>query len=224
MPPAPTPSSSEAQAPVRNLFPFVHKPNTLERDRIVFPAGWDSWGRISVTRDGFDAKMCWERDLESGEQETSEAGVKEAYATLVHDQGSRVNCFNLTFFTIQFTLSQPPPLPPFNNPVPEQAYLAKNLTNIRDPRGAFRNLLTFFFASMVAGIVGPLGSSSFNLHNVERALNEWKAESDLQIHLLSKLLLEDLEEAKQAQLDCPHWAPRLHPPVLVVCVHLVTVS
>ena len=126
MPPAPTPSSSEAQAPVRNLFPFVHKPNTLECDRIVFPAGWDSWGRISVTRDGFDAKMCWERDLESGEQETSEAGIKEAYATLVHDQGSRVNCFNLTFFTIQFTLSQPPPLPPFNNPVPEQAFLAKN--------------------------------------------------------------------------------------------------
>ena len=97
MPPAPTPSSSEAQAPVRNLFPFVHKPNTLERDRIVFPAGWDSWGKISVMRDGFDAKMCWEPDLESGEQETSEAGVKEAYATLVHDQGSRANCFNLTF-------------------------------------------------------------------------------------------------------------------------------
>ena len=28
MPPAPTPSSSEAQAPIRNFFPFVHNPNT----------------------------------------------------------------------------------------------------------------------------------------------------------------------------------------------------
>ena len=96
MPPAPTPSSSEAQAPVRNLFPFVHKPNTLDRDRIVVPAGWDSWGKISVMRDGFDAKMwgeAWERDLEAGEQETSEAGAKKAYATLVPDQGSKVNCF-----------------------------------------------------------------------------------------------------------------------------------
>ena len=52
-------------------------------------------------RDSFDAKMCWERDLDSGEQETSEtseAGAKKAYATLVRDQGSKVNCFNLTFF------------------------------------------------------------------------------------------------------------------------------
>ena len=48
-------------------------------------------------RDGFDAKMCRERDLEWGEQETSEAGAKEAYATFVHDQGSRVNCFILAF-------------------------------------------------------------------------------------------------------------------------------
>ena len=70
--------------------------------------------------------MCRERDLEWGEQETSEAGAKEAYATFVHDQGSRVNCFNLTFFIIQFTPSQPPSLPPFNNPVPKQAFLAKN--------------------------------------------------------------------------------------------------
>ena len=57
MPPAPMPSSTEAQAPVRNLFPFMQKPNTLDRDRIVVPAGWDSWGKISVMRDGFDAKI-----------------------------------------------------------------------------------------------------------------------------------------------------------------------
>ena len=31
MPPARTPSSSEAQAPVRNLFPFIHKPNSGSR-------------------------------------------------------------------------------------------------------------------------------------------------------------------------------------------------
>ena len=42
---------------VRNVFPFVHQPNTLDRDLIVVPAGWDSWGKISVMRDGFDAKM-----------------------------------------------------------------------------------------------------------------------------------------------------------------------
>lgn len=71
--------------------------------------------------------------------------------------------------------AKPPPLPPFNNPTPEQAFLAKNYDenskkSDRDPRGAFRNPQDF--ASAAAGIVGPLGSSSFSLPNVERALSE----------------------------------------------------
>lgn len=66
-----------------------------------------------------------------------------------------------------------PPLPPINNPTPEQAFLAKNYDENskkpnQDPRSAFRNPTE----SASAGIVGPLGSSSFNLPNVERALTE----------------------------------------------------
>lgn len=68
---------------------------------------------------------------------------------------------------------KPPSLPPFNNPVPEQTFLAKHYDENakkpdRDPRGAFRNPNE----SSAAGIVGPMGSSSFNLPNVERALTE----------------------------------------------------
>ena len=87
-------SGSEVQAPARNLFPFAHKSNTLDRDRIVVPAGWDSWGKIGVLRDGFDAKMwgeAWERDLEAEEGQTGESGAKKAYSNLVPDQGSKVN-------------------------------------------------------------------------------------------------------------------------------------
>ncbi|PPQ79491.1 hypothetical protein CVT25_003373 [Psilocybe cyanescens] len=164
MPPAPTPAmstSTEIQAPVRNISPFSQKPNTLDRDRIVVPAGWDSWGKISVLRDGFDAKMwgeAWEHDLDAEEEQAEGSGAKKSYANLVPDQGSK-----------------PPPLPPFNNPTPEQAFLAKNYDENskkgdRDPRGAFRNPQDF--AGAAAGIVGPLGSSSFSLPNVERALTE----------------------------------------------------
>ncbi|KAJ3516133.1 hypothetical protein NLJ89_g1310 [Agrocybe chaxingu] len=165
MPPALSPgmTSTEVQAPTRNLFPFVQKPNTLDRDRIVVPAGWDSWGKISVLRDGFDAKMwgeAWEHDLDPDDA-TGEAGAKKAYASLVPDQGSK-----------------PPALPLFNNPTPEQAFLAKNYDenakkSDRDPRGAFRNPQDYAGAS--AGIVGPLGSSSFNLPNVERAMSEMES-------------------------------------------------
>ena len=68
---------------------------------------------------------------------------------------------------------QPSSLPSFISPVPEQTFLAKHYDENskkpdRDPRGAFRNPTE----STSAGIVGPMGSSSFNLPNVERALTE----------------------------------------------------
>ena len=79
----------------------------------------------------------------------------------------------MSLFIFIIRLPQPPPLPPFNNPVPEQAFLAKNYDENskkpdRDPRGMFRNPTE----SSGAGIVGPLGSSSFSMPNVERALSE----------------------------------------------------
>lgn len=38
--PAPSPDDTldNTAAPVRYLFPFVHKPNTLDGDRIIVPA------------------------------------------------------------------------------------------------------------------------------------------------------------------------------------------
>ncbi|KAI0065700.1 hypothetical protein BV25DRAFT_1879543 [Artomyces pyxidatus] len=163
IPPAPPPGvlpSNEPVAPVRNPFPFQHKPNTLDRDRIVVPAGWDSWGKIAVLRDGFDAKAwgeAWEHDLEgNAEQTPDEPSAQKMYTTLVPDQGVK-----------------PTPLPPVNNPTPEQAFLAKNYDENsrrtdRDPRGIFRTPTE----TSTAGLVGPLGSSSFALPNVERALTE----------------------------------------------------
>lgn len=166
IPPAPSPSISagvEAPTSIRNPFMFHHKPNTLDRDRIVVPAGWDSWGKITVLREGFDAKSwgeAWDTDIEAREGENEEAsGAKRMYRSLVPDQGEK-----------------PPPLPPFNAPMAEQAFLAKHYDENakkpdRDPRGAFRNPTE----SATAGIVGPMGSSSFSLPNVERALSEMEA-------------------------------------------------
>ncbi|KAF5363392.1 hypothetical protein D9756_000241 [Leucocoprinus leucothites] len=166
MPPLVAPAingGSEAPAPIRNPFPFQHKPNTLDRDRIVVPAGWDSWGKISVLREGFDAKSwgeAWEHDLEEADgQGSGEAGAKKLFAMLVPDQGER-----------------PHLLPPINNPMPEQTFLLKHYDENskkadRDPRASFRNP-TDLTTGAPTGIVGPLGSSSFSMPNVERVLNE----------------------------------------------------
>jgi len=156
MPPAPSPgiAGTDAQAPARNIFPFHRKPNTLDRDHIVVPAGWDSWGKISVLRDGFDAKSwgeAWERDLDVS-QADEEPGAKKLYSILVPDQGPK-----------------PHPLPPFNNPMPEQAFLAKHYDeNAKKPdsRTSSGN------PADLAGVVGPLQSISFSLPNVDRALSD----------------------------------------------------
>jgi hypothetical protein len=97
VPPAPSPDGAldSTAAPVRNPFSFVYKPNTLDRDRIVVPAGWDSWGKIVVLRDGFDAKAwgeAWERDLSTDTRIDSDSddGARKMYASLVEDQGPKV--------------------------------------------------------------------------------------------------------------------------------------
>lgn len=106
IPPAPSPaglSSADAPAPIKNPFPFSHKPNTLDRDRIVVPAGWDSWGKIAVLRDGFDAKVwgeAWEKDLENDENVIGdEPGAKRLFSTLVPDQGIKV-CISKSQWTL----------------------------------------------------------------------------------------------------------------------------
>jgi dynein light intermediate chain 1 len=81
----------------------LHKSNTLDRDRVVVPAGWDSWGKIAVLRDGFDAKAwgeAWEHDLssESGVDGGSGVGARKQYATLVPDQGPKVYTIYLQAF------------------------------------------------------------------------------------------------------------------------------
>jgi dynein light intermediate chain 1 len=42
------------------------KPNTIDRDKILVPPNWDSWGKIRVLRDGFDVEAVsngWGEDI-----------------------------------------------------------------------------------------------------------------------------------------------------------------
>ena len=104
-------ANSEAAAPPRNPFPFQHRTNTLDRDRIVVPAGWDSWGKIAVLREGFDAKSwgeAWERDVDMNATDTvGTSGAKALYSSLVPDQGTKV-CFCIFWHGKLFQLRRRP--------------------------------------------------------------------------------------------------------------------
>jgi dynein light intermediate chain 1 len=62
-----SPSSPAAAQGVRP-FPFPHRANVVDRDQVLVPTGWDSWGKIRVLRDRFDADAVgkgWELDMET---------------------------------------------------------------------------------------------------------------------------------------------------------------
>ena len=58
VPPVPSPDGTldDTAAPVRNPFPFVHKPNTHDGNRSVMLVGRDNSDKIGVWRDSFDTK------------------------------------------------------------------------------------------------------------------------------------------------------------------------
>ncbi|KAI8454670.1 dynein light intermediate chain-domain-containing protein [Phakopsora pachyrhizi] len=97
-------------------FSFPHKANVVDRDEVLIPMGWDSWGKIKILRDGFDPQIVgdgWLLDLDrhsrrstscdpdrsgsaknnpdAGEKEAVEEGVDEEEEQVGWDaQGRRI--------------------------------------------------------------------------------------------------------------------------------------
>lgn len=62
---------TSAPPPQTSRFPFPHRANVLDRDAVMVPSGWDSWGKINVLRDGYDPAGILEvveRDLKAAEE------------------------------------------------------------------------------------------------------------------------------------------------------------
>lgn len=67
IPPPLHPAENAAPTPA-SPFPFAQRANVLDRDAVMVPAGWDSYGKINVLRDRFDPARilrAWESSLAS---------------------------------------------------------------------------------------------------------------------------------------------------------------
>ncbi|KAI1181195.1 dynein light intermediate chain-domain-containing protein [Nemania sp. FL0916] len=66
----PLPSLVHASLGIHSLLKRAPlKPNVIDRDKIVVPPNWDSWGKIRVLRDGFDVESIsegWSIDINQG--------------------------------------------------------------------------------------------------------------------------------------------------------------
>lgn len=64
----------------KKSFAFGWKPNVVDRDAIMVPCGWDSWGKIKVLREGFDPAVVadgWEEDMRREERRRAAKGQAE---------------------------------------------------------------------------------------------------------------------------------------------------
>lgn len=121
-PPPVNPTSSTDQQPQSQQstshFPFPHRANVLDRDAVMVPSGWDSWGKINVLREGFDPNKigkAWvvslkrerlddmEDDEEEGEGREEDAGggegLEEIWRVMIPNI-SRITKVSLTIFSI----------------------------------------------------------------------------------------------------------------------------
>lgn len=198
-PPQPVIGSTDAPAPVRNLFKFNHPANALDRDRIVIPAGWDSWGKIKILRDDFEPSRwadAWEKDMDSFAPTRTVNGTAptlgESLLTPPISGGARAN-FKVLVGSDRGPAAQS--LPPIIKPVPEQVFLQQHYETLakdpaRDPRASFRQPAVAVDGASISssasgaggvgvGVVGPLGSSSFSLPSVEKALVDMEGGPEL---------------------------------------------
>jgi len=209
-PPAPQPTigSTDIPAPARNPFKFRHPANALDRDRVVIPAGWDSWGKIKILRDEFDPERwadAWDKDMESFAFAFPSQSTKDVHHPRAHAP-SEANLAPATphgaraYFTALVGPDRGPTvqaLPPVIRPIPEQVFLQQHYETLakdpaRDPRATFRQPTVAVDGSNISstasgaggvgvGVVGPLGSSSFSLPSVEKALIEMEGGNEKEV-------------------------------------------
>lgn len=64
-----TPAISSTAVPVAlssSSFPFTERANVVDRDQVLVPSGWDSWGKIRVLREKYEVETVgrgWEADV-----------------------------------------------------------------------------------------------------------------------------------------------------------------
>ena len=64
------------------------KHNVIDRDKVVVPPNWDSWGKIRVLRDGFDVEQVsdgWSADISQAEEEEASHGAVALYEETIPD-------------------------------------------------------------------------------------------------------------------------------------------
>ena len=75
-------------------YPFQLKAQVVERDSVLVPAGWDSWGKLRVLREGFDCEAVhqgWDADMDviADHQQPGFHGARGSFEEVITDPNSK---------------------------------------------------------------------------------------------------------------------------------------
>lgn len=130
-------------------YPFNMKAQVIERDVVLVPSGWDSWGKLRVLRDGFDCEAVnqgWDADMDAviDRQQPGAHGSRGIYEEVISDPASKEQSLHTV----------PPPV----TCEEEQAFLdrhyetLKHVSELPNKKGTA--------AGTRPSVLGPYGASS----------------------------------------------------------------
>ncbi|BGO88474.1 hypothetical protein NBRC10512_003012 [Rhodotorula toruloides] len=179
-PAAPAPIATSARA----SFPFPHRANVVDRDQVLVPAGWDSWGKIKIMRERFDCEQAgegWEADLER-----LRAGASGAETDVSGEEGNRGLRREYEMVVVDFEAEDRPTNASTTvAPADEQSFLRQHYEVLqaeaaKDPRLAFRQPTSTGSVSSTLGpsVVGPMAGASLDLPTVASTLERARDRGD----------------------------------------------
>lgn len=142
-------------------YPFNLKAQVIERDSVLVPAGWDSWGKIRVLREGFDCEEVhqeWDADMEAimDRQQPGAHGARGVYEEVIPDPE---------------TVEQPLNISPPVTCEDEQVFFERHhetLRPARRPEGT-ANKARSGSISARPSVVGPINMSQASIELVDNA-------------------------------------------------------
>ncbi|KAI8075542.1 dynein light intermediate chain-domain-containing protein [Thamnidium elegans] len=130
-------------------YPFHIKAQVIERDTVLVPSGWDSWGKIKVLREGFDCENLsdgWDADMDAviDRQSPGKLGARGIYEDSILNGDSEV---------------QPQHIPTTTICEDEQSFFERHYETLQKTHESNRQGTGADHISR-PGLVGPLGVSA----------------------------------------------------------------
>ncbi|GAA5807691.1 hypothetical protein MFLAVUS_001065 [Mucor flavus] len=135
-------------------YPFKLKAQVVERDAVLVPAGWDSWGKLRVLRDGFDCESVhqgWESDMDAvtDRQQPGTHGARGNYEEVITNPNANDQPLN--------TISPPVTCED------EQAFLERHFETLQHVSEMPNRKGTGAQTTTRPSVVGPLGVSVMDM-------------------------------------------------------------